>query len=135
LQKRPIKESRPILVRSLQVVATCTHAHTHTHAHTLIHTHTHTHTRTLSSHPTRWYAHIWGEFWLVGSIKLWVSFAKKPYKRDNILQKRPIIVSILLTEATPISGHIPNLYISSSYICKCIHVLHLMPAHAYILCS
>jgi len=28
---------------------------------------------------------------LVGSIKLQVSFAKEPYKRDYILQKRPII--------------------------------------------
>ena len=27
----------------------------------------------------------------VGSIKVWVSFAKEPYKRDNILQKRHII--------------------------------------------
>jgi len=26
---------------------------------------------------------------LVGSMKLWVSFAKEPYKRDDILQKRP----------------------------------------------
>ena len=33
--------------------------------------------------------------------KLQVSFAKEPYKRDNILQKRPIILSILLTVATP----------------------------------
>ena len=41
--------------------------------------------------------------WLraVGSIKLQVSFAKEPYKRDDILQKRPIILSILLTVATP----------------------------------
>jgi len=39
--------------------------------------------------------------WLVGSIKLYVSFAKEPYKRDGILQKRPIIESILLTAATP----------------------------------
>jgi len=38
---------------------------------------------------------------LVGSIKLLVSCAKEPYKRDNILQKRPIILSILLTVATP----------------------------------
>jgi len=38
---------------------------------------------------------------LVGSIKLQVSFAKEPYKRDDILQKRPIILSILLTVATP----------------------------------
>jgi len=29
---------------------------------------------------------------LVGSIKFYVSFAKEPYKRDNILQKRPIIL-------------------------------------------
>jgi len=28
---------------------------------------------------------------LVGSLKLYVSFAKEPYKRDDILQKRPII--------------------------------------------
>jgi len=41
--------------------------------------------------------------WLrsVGSIKLLVSFAKEPYKRDHILQKRPMILSILLTVATP----------------------------------
>jgi len=38
---------------------------------------------------------------LVGSIKLQVSFAKEPYKRDDILQKRPVILSILLTVATP----------------------------------
>ena len=38
---------------------------------------------------------------LVGSIKLKVSFAKESYKRDAILQKRPIILSILLTVATP----------------------------------
>ena len=38
--------------------------------------------------------------WWVGSIKLQVSFAKETYKRDDILQKRPIILSILLTVAT-----------------------------------
>jgi len=38
---------------------------------------------------------------LVGSIQLQVSFAKEPYQRDDILQKRPIILSILLTVATP----------------------------------
>ena len=37
---------------------------------------------------------------LVGSITLLVSFAKEPYKRDNILQQRPIIESILLIVAT-----------------------------------
>ena len=29
---------------------------------------------------------------LVGSLKLQVSFAKEPYKRDDILQKRPMIL-------------------------------------------
>jgi len=28
-------------------------------------------------------------------------FCKEPYKRDYILQKRPVILSILLTVATP----------------------------------
>jgi len=42
-----------------------------------------------------------GWLWLVGSTKLEVSFAKEPYKRDDILQKRLIILSILLTVATP----------------------------------
>jgi len=30
-----------------------------------------------------------------------ISFAKEPYKRDDILQKRPIILRSLLIEATP----------------------------------
>jgi len=38
---------------------------------------------------------------IVASIKLSVSFTKEPYKRDNILQKRPLILSILLNVATP----------------------------------
>jgi len=42
-----------------------------------------------------------GWLWFVGSIKLQVSLTKETYKRDDILQKRPIILSILLTVATP----------------------------------
>jgi len=38
---------------------------------------------------------------LVGSLNLRVSVAKEPYERDDILQKRPIILSIILTVATP----------------------------------
>jgi len=38
---------------------------------------------------------------LVGSLKLQVIFAKEPYKRDYILQKRPIILRSLLPLATP----------------------------------
>ena len=41
--------------------------------------------------------------WLrsVGSIKLWVSFAEYRLFYRALLQKRPIILSILLTKATP----------------------------------
>jgi len=38
---------------------------------------------------------------LVGSFKLQVSFAKEPYKTDDILQKRLIILRSLLIIATP----------------------------------
>jgi len=38
---------------------------------------------------------------LVGSLKLQVSFAKEPYKREDILEKRPIILRSLLFVATP----------------------------------
>ena len=38
---------------------------------------------------------------LVGSLKLQFSFAKEPCKRDDILQKRPIILRSLLIVATP----------------------------------
>jgi len=50
------------------------------------------------------YISVWNHLmrWLriVNSLKSQVSFAKEPYKRDYILQKRPIIFSILLTVAT-----------------------------------
>jgi len=41
--------------------------------------------------------------WLrsVDSLKLQVSFAKEPYERDYILQKRPIMLRSLLIVATP----------------------------------
>jgi len=37
---------------------------------------------------------------LIGSLKLYVSIAKETYKRDDILQKRPIILRSLLIVAT-----------------------------------
>ena len=38
---------------------------------------------------------------LVGSLISQISFAKEPYKRDDILLKRPIILRSLLSVATP----------------------------------
>jgi len=49
---------------------------------------------------------------LVGSLKLQVSFAKEPYKRDDILQKRPMITRSVLIEAPPY----PDVYISDVHI-------------------
>jgi len=37
----------------------------------------------------------------VGAFKLYVPFAREPYKGDDILQKRPIILRSLLIVATP----------------------------------
>jgi len=37
-----------------------------------------------------------------GLLQIQVSFAKEPYKRDDILQKRPGILRSLLIVATPI---------------------------------
>jgi len=48
----------------------------------------------------RWCSHM-GWLQLVGSLKLKVSFAKEPYKTDDILQKRPTILRSLLIVATP----------------------------------
>jgi len=42
-----------------------------------------------------------GWLWLVGSIKLYVSFAEYRLFYRALLQKRPIILPILLTVATP----------------------------------
>ena len=44
--------------------------------------------------PTLW----WGT---LGGDKIYVSFAKEPHTRDDILQKRPIILRSLLIEVTP----------------------------------
>jgi len=38
---------------------------------------------------------------LVGSLEIYITFAKGPYKRDCILQKRPLFLRSLLIIATP----------------------------------
>jgi len=57
-------------------------------------------------------------WWLryVGSLKLQVSFAKEPHKRDDILQKRLIILRSLLLIATPCL----ICDVSMSYVCLVI---------------
>jgi len=100
-------------------IYTYAHTHTRTHTHTLSlslslsHTHTHTHThvrgRTEGGDEKCIYHNLTtclpGMGWLrlVGSLKLQVSFAKEPYKTDDIVQKRPLILRSLLIVATPYS--------------------------------
>ena len=45
--------------------------------------------------------HVMGWLRLVGSLKLKVSVAREPYKRDDIMQKRPIILRSLPIVGTP----------------------------------
>jgi len=60
---------------------------------------------------------------LVGSLKLQVSFAKDPSKRDDVLQKRPIISRSLLIVATsydvciPLSFGLGILFFVTSILC------------------
>jgi len=49
---------------------------------------------------------------LVGCLELLVSFAKEPYKTNEILQERPIILRSLLIVAT--------LYVHSVFACVCV---------------
>jgi len=82
---------------------------------------------------------------LVASIKSQVSFANVPYKRDDILQKRPIMLSMLLTVATPYLSHAisppdisrilaselhANVY-SCSFLTQCVHTHTQHHTHTY----
>ena len=64
----------------------CVYTHACMYEYTYIHAYIRMHTGSIGimHRAMRW-------LWLVGSIKVQVSFAKEPYIRDNILPKRPII--------------------------------------------
>ena len=65
-----------------------------------------------------------GVLLLVGSIKLQVSFAEEPCKRDIFLQKRPVILSILLTVAIEYAIDYMRMYtISIQYVVCCIFLI------------
>jgi len=77
----------------------CLHRHTHTRTRKYIRTVRFQRMLVLSScgATMRWLQ-------LVGCSELYVSFATEPYQRDDILQKRPIILRSLLIGAT-LSSH------------------------------
>jgi len=64
---------------------------------------------------------------LVGSLKLQVSFAKENYKRDYILQERPIILRSLLIIATP--------YLQCACCSLCCNVLQYVLQYSLQWCS
>jgi len=84
-----------------------------------------------------------GWLWLVGSIKLQVSFAREPYKRDDILQKRRIMFIDPTERSHPISPKRSSsaergadLQISSCsavLICRLVRVPPTTNLHTYIL--
>jgi len=72
---------------------------------------------------------------LVGSLKLQVSFGKESYKRDYILQKRPIIVRSLPIRATSYTGcYITNHYFHNFMhkICRIHMTLKMHASHVVI---
>jgi len=79
---------------------------------------------------------------LVGSLKLQVSFAQEPYKRDDILQKRPMILRSLLIVATPYDVYTciylyPYTGIYDKYLCmhiinNTVYLLHTIHTHIHI---
>ena len=58
---------------------------------------------------------------LVGSLELQVSFAKEPYKIDDILQKRPIILRSLFIVATPYVAALALCESRNIHTYRCIH--------------
>jgi len=88
-----------------------TQMHTHTHHSAYVRTYTHAHVDStqkfgMSIEDTNHSLHRqartlnMGCLQLVGSLKCKVSFAKEPWERDDILQKKPIILRSLLIVAT-----------------------------------
>jgi len=81
------------------------------------------------------YTFIRGEYWwlrLVGSLKLQVSFAKEPYKRDYILRTRPVTLrSLLICLRTPPSPGLFHPYVYIYNICIYIYLYIYIYVHIY----
>ena len=99
-------------------IRACIHANIHMYIHVFLHTYSHIYIQTYKNTCKYSFMHMgWPR--LVGSIKLQFSFAEYSLFYRSLVQKRPIIVSIPLTEAT-------------SYMHSFMHTyIHTCP-HAYI---
>ena len=78
----------------VNVCVSCMRIYIHSCICTHIYKHTNAYTDTTSRYPICWLRPI-------GSLKVQVSFTKEMYKKDNILQKKPIILRSLLVAAIP----------------------------------
>jgi len=65
---------------------------------------------------------------LAGSLKLCFSFAKEPYKRDYILQKRPVILRSLLIVGTRYSSKALFIVTATRYVLR-VHVIYMLMVH------
>jgi len=98
----------------------------------LTYVHTYVCTYVHKEHTCMWlaYAHsTMGWLRIVGSLRIKVSFAKEPYKRDYILQKRPIISRSLLIVATPYAHMYTPTY---EHVGICEPYVWLIYAHMHI---
>ena len=107
--KEPTHRSHPIALRSTFMTTISTHQtqiynmHIHIHVYTLICVYTYVYmcyySRRIFTGSIEMYMR-YGVATMSRLLKI-VSFAKEPYKRDDILQKRLIILRSLLIVATP----------------------------------
>ena len=90
--------------------------HTHKHANTLSFSVTQTQTHTHMCACICSMLHICSMRWLrlVGSLKLYVSFAKESYRRDYILQYKPLMLRSPLVVVTPYPHHLYETHVISS---------------------
>ena len=78
-----------------------TYIYIYTYVYICIHTHLYNMYDYIYTCSTRHLCFFLGWLRVLGSLKLRVSCAKEPYKRDDILQKRPVILRSLLIVSTP----------------------------------
>ena len=87
----------------------CTYVHIDMYTHVYMYTYKQKHFLEDNARDMRWLR-------VVGSLKVQVSFAKEPQKRDNILQKRPVILRSLLIVATPLHSIVCYLHVCMGWL-------------------
>jgi len=89
------------------------------------------------------FVHVWecardvcmGWLWLVGSFKLYVSFAEDRLFYRALLQRRPIIVRSLLTKATPYENVQEMCVRNVLDTCSHVQEIHTIMSHTFKRCT